>query len=422
MQAIILAAGECSRFWPLNQTHKSLFKIMGKPLIWHTVESLRRCGLKEIIIVQGPKKDTEQELRRHSFPGVNLKYVIQKKPTGTGDAVLAAEKLIKNQFFVFNAERVDCQSYIKSILDKAKRNKGAGILLAGPTKTPWLFGILKVKGDKVLDLVEKPKRGKEASNLKIVGTYFLPREFLSYLKKVPSRPYSFEKALLLFAREKDLRIVDFKKETLALKFPWNLFEIRKLLMNSFLEARIEKSVKIGRGAIIEGRVYIGKNTKILEGAIVKGPCYIGENCFVGNNALIRDYTILEKDVLIGANAEVARSIFQDKTSCHSGFFGDSIFAKNCWLGAGVITANKRFDKKEVKAVVKGQKIDTGLTALGAIIGENTKIGVNISLMPGVLIGANSIVGPHSLITKNIGDNQVFSGDLRASGPLLTKKI
>jgi len=62
-QAVILAAGESSRFWPLNQKHKSLFKIMGRPLIWYTIESLKKAGIKDIIIVQGPKKDIEEELK-----------------------------------------------------------------------------------------------------------------------------------------------------------------------------------------------------------------------------------------------------------------------------------------------------------------------------------------------------------------------
>lgn len=55
-QAIILAAGESSRFYPLNSSHKSLIKIMGKPLILYLVEALKKEGIKEIIIVQGRRK------------------------------------------------------------------------------------------------------------------------------------------------------------------------------------------------------------------------------------------------------------------------------------------------------------------------------------------------------------------------------
>ena len=63
MQAVILAAGESTRFWPLNKKHKSLFKIMGKHLICYTLESLKKAGIKEVIVVQKQKGDIENELK-----------------------------------------------------------------------------------------------------------------------------------------------------------------------------------------------------------------------------------------------------------------------------------------------------------------------------------------------------------------------
>ena len=63
MQAVILAAGQSSRFWPLNQRHKSLIKIMGKPLIWYTIQGLKKAGIKETIIIQSPGKDIEEKLK-----------------------------------------------------------------------------------------------------------------------------------------------------------------------------------------------------------------------------------------------------------------------------------------------------------------------------------------------------------------------
>ena len=77
MQAVILAAGESLRFWPLNQRHKSLLKIMGRPLIFYTIESLKKAGIKDIIIVQGPKKDIEEDLKNYDL-GIDIKYVIQE--------------------------------------------------------------------------------------------------------------------------------------------------------------------------------------------------------------------------------------------------------------------------------------------------------------------------------------------------------
>jgi len=396
IQSVILAAGESSRFWPLNHGHKSLFRIMGKPLILYLIEGLREMGLGEIIIVQNAKKNIEKGLKEYNLQ--NVRYVIQSEARGSGDAILLTKELIKGQFFVLNAERVDAIDHIKTILEK--RDQGL-TLLAGPTKTPWLFGILKVDKDKVLEVIEKPEKGSEPSNLKVVGTYFFPKEFLSYLERVPVGHYSLEDALSLYAREKEVKMAFVSEETFALKFPWNLFEFRKYLFDKYLENKIEETAEIAKNVIIKDKVYIGNNVKIFENAVIKGPCYIGDNCIIGNNALIRDYTNLENNVLIGANAEVARSIFQQDVHTHFGFFGDSILDESSRIGAGTITANIRLDREEIRLKVKDKKVNSGLKSLGAIIGKNVKIGINTSLMPGVMIGENSIVLPNSLVNKNI---------------------
>jgi UDP-N-acetylglucosamine diphosphorylase/glucosamine-1-phosphate N-acetyltransferase len=411
LQAIILAAGESSRFWPLNYQHKSLIKIMGRPLIWYAIEGLRRANIRDIIIVQGKEKELEKELEKYNLSGI--KYVIQEKPTGTGDAILKAEKMIRGQFFVLNAERIDITNYVTPILEKFKKinltspKKNKLILLAVKTKTPWLFGILKLKKDKITNLIEKPKPGKEPSNLRIVGVYFLPREFFSYLKRVPSRSYSFEDALLLYAKERDIRAVTIDEEVFSLKFPWELFKVNKIILDRFLKRDISKKAHIAKGAKMEGKVFVADNVRIFENVVIKGPCYIGKNSIVGNNSLVREYTNFEDNTLVGANIEVTRSIFQEDVHAHSGFFGDSIFGKNCRIGAGTVTANIRLDRGEIQSVVRGKNIRTGLKSLGSIVGRNSIAGIHCSFMPGILIGSNSFIGPHSLVKKNIEDNTIF---------------
>ena len=380
-QAVILAAGESSRFWPLNQRHKSLFKIMGKPLIWYTIEGLKKAGIKDIIIIQGPQREIEKELKDRK-----IKYIVQPKPKGMGNALWYSRSLIKGPFFVLNAERVDSYKIIQNLKSKIQNLKFKSILVGQKTKNPHLFGMMKLSGDKVLEIIEKPKR-RAPSDIKVVGVYLLEPEFFKYYQKVKKHKYDFEEALSLYAKEKDVRVVILRKseqDTPSLKYPWQLFWVVKYLFDQHLTGE---------------KVYFGKNVKIFEGAIIKGPCYIGDNCIVGNNALIRNYTNLEEGVMIGAQSEVTRSIFQKNTHIHSGYFGDSIFGEDCRIGAGTITANVRFDRKEIKS--------TGLTSLGAIIGKNTKIGINVSLMPGVLIGSNCLIGPGSIVFENLKDHTTF---------------
>lgn len=406
MQAVILAAGESSRFWPLNQKHKSLTKIMGKPLIWYTVMALQKAGVKDIIIVQDKKRQIEKETKTN-FSGSKIRYVVQPRPMGMGNAIFLTRHLIKDSFFVLDPYHFLIERLFKEMIKKSKET-GAKIVLCGrKTDTPWNYGILKTKGDKALALNEKPKMGKESSNIRVVGIYLLSRDFFQYYIRVRENQYALESALDLYMKDKDVRVVLIKQKTPSLKYPWDLLGLNKILMSHFLKAKINRSARISKRALIGDNVYIGKNVKIFDGAVIRNFCHVGDNCIIGSNALIREYSDLENDVVVGANAEVARSIFQEKTHIHSGFFGDSIIGENCRIGAGVVIANRRLDRENIFSVVKNEKTNTGLTFFGTAIGHHTAVGINAGIMPGVFIGNNSIIGPGTIVFENVPDNTVF---------------
>jgi len=117
--------------------------------------------------------------------------------------------------------------------------------------------------------------------------------------------------------------------------------------------------------------------------------------------------------MVGALCEAARTIFQPDVHIHSGYIGDSILDRGVRVGAGAITANVRLDRGQISARVKKEKdgvkvlakVDTGLKSLGAIIGENSKIGVNSSIMPGRFIGKNCQIAAGATISHNLDDNQ-----------------
>ena len=410
-QAIILAAGKSSRFWPLNRVHKSLFKIMGRPLIFWTLRGITEVGIKEVIIVQSPKRDIEKELKNYKFKNLRIKFLVQKKPLGPGNALWQAKNLLANNFFVLNGDVLNSKEVLNLMIKKFKKTKAKLILAGQKTKTPEIFGIMKLRGDRILKIIEKPKKGKEPSDIKVVGVYLLEPNFFNFYQKVRKHPYDFEDALSEYMKKNIVKLALLKKaekETPSfLKYPWNLFNIRKYLFDTLLKSKIEKSVKISKNVQILGKVYIGKRTKIFENAVIKGPCYIGENCIIGNNALIREYVNLENNVMIGANAEVTRSILQEGVTTHSGYFGDSVIGKNTKVGAGTITSNVRLDRGEIKSEVKKEKINTKLKSFGTIIGENSYIGTMVNIMPGKFIGSNCFVYPNSIVFENIKDNTTF---------------
>jgi len=381
LQAVILAAGESSRFWPLNQQHKALIKIMGHPLIRWTVDGLRKSGIRDIIVVQARNKEIEKALKDKK-----IKYIAQPEPRGMGDALWRAKGLIGGPFVVLNAERVDISEILHSAKLKTQRPRIKAVLVGQKTENPHLFGIMKIRGDRALGIVEKPRKNY-SSNIRTVGVYFLEPGFFKCYAKVKKHKYDFEDALSLYMRGNEVRVHLLEKkeeELISLKYPWHLFSIVKYLFNK----------NLGKNEVRSGR-----NVKIFKGAVVKGPCYIGNNCLIGTNSIIRDYSDLEEGVAVGALAEIARSIFQKDVHVHSGFYGDSIFGEGCRVGAGTVTANRRLDRSKITVRLKKEKIETGLSYLGAIVGNNVHIGVNVSLMPGTLIKSDALIWPGSVISK-----------------------
>ncbi len=284
----------------------------------------------------------------------------------------------------------------------SKKKKADAVLLGRRQEKLGKYGVLKLKGDKVLDLIEKPVKGKEPSDTRLIGIYFFSKSFLETLGKMPDEHYSLEKAISTFVKENDVRIVITRKEAPSLKYAWDLLELKNYLLTSVSGRKISKKAKISKMASITGNVVIEDGVAVMEGAKVKGPCFIGKNSVIGNNVVLRNGTCIEENCVIGANMEVKNSLIMKNTKVHSGFIGDSIVGENVRIGAGFHSANKRIDRQNIPVVSPdGVKINTGLNILGAIIGNGVRMGIRVSTMPGVMIGKNSIIGPATNVLNNV---------------------
>ncbi|MFB6145655.1 MAG: bifunctional sugar-1-phosphate nucleotidylyltransferase/acetyltransferase [Candidatus Nanohaloarchaea archaeon] len=409
MKAVILAAGESSRFRPLSDNrHKALISALGKPLVEHTVEELRAAGVEEIVVVQGPDRSIESEI------GDSVDhYVVQEEPEGMGHALEQAREHLDDRFLVLTPYRARASQFFQPMIEKAEEEDAETVFVSTPTSTPEKYGILELDEDgKAVDLVEKPDPEDAPGDQKVVGMYLLSMNFFDYLDDVEEWEYQFEDALSDQMKDRPASVLKIDQETNSIKYPWDLFSVVEELMDG-KEQHISDKADIAGSAIIDGPVTVRKGAKIYENAVVRGPAYIGEDVTVGNNAVIRDHSVLESGVTVGANSEVARSVFQPDSSMHSGYVGDSIIGRNSSLGAGTITANRNFredgERPEIdsKLIAKDRREPTGRTSMGAIIGENVDIGVNCSIMPGVQIGSDSRIGPGTNVMKNVGEEKTF---------------
>ncbi len=405
MQAIIIAAGQSSRFWPLNQKHKSQIKIFGKPLVYWTIKSIAEKGIKDIVLVTSPNSLLKDELVSIIEDlGVKLSFAIQEKPIGTGNAVYLAREYIREPFFVFWPYKISAGQIAENILSLVGRTKTEVVLTGVPTDTPWDFGILKMKDDKIVEIVENPEKGREPSNIKVLGAYFLQPDFFGYYQKIKNHhPEDFVDALNLYIRDKTTNLLLLGKDIPVLKYPWELLEILRIKSKDFTNY-ISPTAKIEENVVMSGNVFIDDNAIIGGNTVIQGPCFVGKNCKIGANNVLRGPVNLEKNVLTGSFAELKNCVIQEGTHLHSGYFGDSIIGENCRFGAGFITANRRIDRQNIASVVKGKRMDTGLTYLGVITGDNVRFGIHSGTMPGVLIGSDCIIGPGTLVFENLENN------------------
>ncbi len=393
MKAVILAAGKGTRLEPLSCVKdKPLLKIMGKTILERNLDELQGLVKEAILIIRPSQRGAAVvALFGEEYNGIKIKYVVQKKPLGTGNAAKSALEFLEDKFLLLNGDDLYSREDIKEVLKKFP------CILVKEVKDPRAFGVIESTDGIVENFVEKPKRPK--SNLANIGLYFLPKSIFDYkIQKSPRGEYEITDYIRNFIKDNKLY---FKKARtwLPISYCWNVLEADRLFL-----ADIKKEIqgKVEKGVVIKGEVRIGKHSIIKAGTYIEGPVIIGENCVVGPNSYIRPFTSIGDSCRIGQAVEIKESIIGANTNiAHLSYVGDSIIGDNCNLAAGTITANLRHDGETVKTEVNGVLRDTGRRKLGAIIGDNVKIGIGTLIYPGRKIWPDKTTKPGEVIQKDV---------------------
>jgi UDP-N-acetylglucosamine diphosphorylase / glucose-1-phosphate thymidylyltransferase / UDP-N-acetylgalactosamine diphosphorylase / glucosamine-1-phosphate N-acetyltransferase / galactosamine-1-phosphate N-acetyltransferase len=259
-------------------------------------------------------------------------------------------------------------------------------------------------------IVEKPGPERKPSNLVNIVAHvhsevgrLLDAVHEEYLKPATSDDH-YERAMDHLMKGHTFRVVPYRGAWNALKFPWHVLDVMNFYLAKIQGQQVAESAFIAKTATLVGDVYIGERAKIFPGGAVVGPAYIGADTIVGNNALVRGSMVLNA-CDVGFTTEVARSYVADNCHMHACRVLDSVFAPGVNFSAGCTTANLRIDKGNVPTIVKGQKMDTGREKLGAIIGRDAFIGVDVMTMPGVKIGERAQIGPGTHLHKDVQNGQ-----------------
>lgn len=408
MKVLLLAAGRSRRVKPIED--KNFLKFAGKTLLEHQLDTLKRVGLIDLVIVGG--SHNLEKLRELAAP-YEAQVVEQKNlDEGMAGAVLSMETVLKpgESLLVVSSNDVLAQSAFEAML-KAQSSSAEAYLLAYEVKEYFPGGYLKIDGSRIIDIVEKPGAGNEPSNLVniVLHAFKNPQVLFAALRSVSSeRDDRYELALQTLMSEHNFEAVPYTGFWRPIKFPWHVLDLMQFSFK-VMGARIHPSVQIAETAVIKGDVVLEEGVKVFDHATIVGPAYIGKNTVVANNALVRESMIGDNSV-VGYSSEIARSFIGDNCWFHSNYVGDTVMGDDCSFGAGAICANLRLDEKEISSA--GQA--TGRNKLGPILGSHIRIGVQTSLMPGIRIGSNSMITSGLVIAEDIEEGKFVSGKTELS--------
>jgi len=128
---------------------------------------------------------------------------------------------------------------------------------------------------------------------------------------------------------------------------------------------------------------IGQHTKVYDFVNLYG-CTIGESCVIGT------FVEIQKDVVIGSKVKV---------QSHSFICSGVTIEDNVFIGHAVAFTNDRYPRNG-----KDWKLEKTL------VKKNASIGSNVTILPGITIGENALVGAGAVVTKDVPANTIVAGN------------
>jgi acetyltransferase-like isoleucine patch superfamily enzyme len=184
-------------------------------------------------------------------------------------------------------------------------------------------------------------------------------------------------------------------------------------------ARILPNVELGENAVVgdfvvigepprgaapgQLRTVIGANAVIRSHTVIYAGNVIGESFQTGHGALVRESNTIGDHVSIGSHSIVEHHVrIEDGVRIHSNAFVPefSVLERACWIGPNVVFTNAVYPQaRGVKESLTGPTIRAG-----------AKIGANSTLLPGVEIGTNALVGAGSVVVRDVAEGTVVAGN------------
>ena len=157
-------------------------------------------------------------------------------------------------------------------------------------------------------------------------------------------------------------------------------------------------LELGPGAVLRSGTVLYTGSRIGQGFTTGHGVVVREECEIGDDVAVWSGTVIDYGCRIGDGVKV-------HTNCYVAQYTE--IEDGAFLAPGVSLAND---------VLPGDPLSADLM-LGPSIGAGAQLGVNVTVLPGVRIGAGCVVGAGSVVTQDLPDGTLAYGNpARVVGP------
>lgn len=424
LATVILAAGAGKRM--RSSTPKILHRLFDKPLIQYVMESVKKIGSRNNIVVLSPQTSVVSPLLKD----YHFRFVIQEKPLGTAHALKVAKgqlKDFKGTILVLNGDTPLIEAdTLKRFLRLHMKNNEDISFISFIARGNHSYGRVIREGDRVITIVEDKDATKEQKRINEVnsGIYAIRSEILKLLDEVKLNKKKKEYYLtdiVGIAVKKGFKVNAYSLSTEAeltgINTRQDLYKAGIFLRDKIIERWMNRGVSfLGKDSTyIHPDVRIGEDTIIYPNVFIEGNSVIGKGCVIypntrivnskiGDCVVIKDSTLIEssvvkekttigpfahirpesiigRDVKIGNFVEIKKSIIGSGTkAAHLSYIGDAEIGEDVNIGAGTITCN--YDgKRKHKTIIEDQ----------VFIGSDTQLVAPVRICKGAYVGAGSTI-------------------------------
>jgi acetyltransferase-like isoleucine patch superfamily enzyme len=149
--------------------------------------------------------------------------------------------------------------------------------------------------------------------------------------------------------------------------------------------------QIGCRAVIRSHTVIYAGNTIGDDFQTGHAVLVRETNRIGHRVSIGSHSVIERDVLIGDDVRIHSNAFVPEYS---------VLEARCFIGPGTVLTNARYPwSPSAKADLRGPIVETGAI-----------IGANVTLLPGVRIGAGALVGAGAVVVSDVPPRAVVVGN------------